>query len=292
MQEKSPAYLWYPKDVMSSGRVAALTDLEELWYRRALDQSWLHCGMPVDPAEFAGWVGRNCTAESAKRIIDKFFQEHKKYPGKVFNKKQEALRKELRRKSKERARAGIESGRKRRERSKLKAEQVLDSCSNKTQTKPNIPIAVPSSSSKDKEQDSATQAETAESSPVERRIWSDGVDLLKRDGHFEKASRALLGKLIQEYGKQPVAEAIAVTQAENPGDSKSFLVGVLHERSGKNGRVKSQLGKSGTKGDCDNCGNVRFVDEGSETVPCPECKAEDYQWVKSKSADSAAANIA
>lgn len=135
MAEPSPAYLWYPKDVISSGRVAALSPLEELWYRRSLDQSWLHEGMPDDPAEFAGWVGRGCTVKGAEKIIEKFFTFRTKVTGKVFNQKQEQLRKELRRKSRERSKAGIESGRKRRERSKLEAEQMF----NKTETNLNIP---------------------------------------------------------------------------------------------------------------------------------------------------------
>ncbi len=134
MSEPSPAYLWYPKDVMSSGRVAALSPLEELWYRRALDQSWLHVGMPKNAAEFAGWVGRGCTVESARKIMRTFFEFRMKGSENIFNEKQERLRKELRRKSKERSKAGIESGRKRRERSRLEAEQMF----NKTETKPNI----------------------------------------------------------------------------------------------------------------------------------------------------------
>ena len=136
MPENSPAYLWYPKDVMSSGRVAALSALEELWYRRALDQSWLHEGMPKDPAEFAGWVGRDCTPESAEKIIKKFFTFRTKNTEKVFNKKQELLRKDFKKKSRERSKAGIKSGIKRRQMSKLRNEQLF----NKNEAKTNFPF--------------------------------------------------------------------------------------------------------------------------------------------------------
>lgn len=134
----SPAYLWYPKDIISSGRVAALSALEELWYRRALDQSWLHEGLPRNPAEFAGWVGRECTVAAARKIIRKFFEPYKKDPTKVVNPRQEEERRKFVKKSKERSKAGIESGRKRRERSQLEAEQLL----NKPGTKSNIPIPI------------------------------------------------------------------------------------------------------------------------------------------------------
>lgn len=138
MSEKYPAYLWYPKDVLSSGRVATLTDLEELWYRRALDQSWLGDGIPADPAEFAGWVGRGCTIEAAEKLIQKFFVPHKKDPAKVVNVRQEKERTNLKRKSRVRSEAGRLSGVKRREKRDLSAEQMF----NKTETKPNIPIAI------------------------------------------------------------------------------------------------------------------------------------------------------
>lgn len=89
----SPAYLMYPGDILSSGRVAALKPLEELWYRRALDLGWEHNGMPSDAAEFAGWVGRGCTVAAAEKIIAKFYSPHKKDASKVINPRQEKERK-------------------------------------------------------------------------------------------------------------------------------------------------------------------------------------------------------
>lgn len=114
MPEQSPAYLFYPKDILSSGRVSALTPLEELWFRRSLDQSWLHDGLPADPVEFAGWVGRGCTAKSAEKIIATFFRPHKKDTSKVVNPRQEIERAKWRKMRKERSRAGIVSGQSRR----------------------------------------------------------------------------------------------------------------------------------------------------------------------------------
>lgn len=136
----SPAYLWYPSDILSSGRVSALSALEELWYRRALDHSWMCDGVPAEPGEFAGWIGRGCTVVAATKIIAKFFVPHKRDSAKVVNPRQEKERTKLKKKKQERSKAGIESGRKRREHSKLGAEQML----NKNGTKPNIPIPISS----------------------------------------------------------------------------------------------------------------------------------------------------
>lgn len=141
MAAPSPAYLWYPKDALSSGRVSALSPLEELWYRRALDHSWLCSGLPADPEQFAGWVGRGCTVEAAQKLISIFFVPSRKDPQKVVNPRQEEERKKYLKKSQERSKAGIESGRKRRERSALGAEQMF----NKTRTKSNIPIPIATS---------------------------------------------------------------------------------------------------------------------------------------------------
>lgn len=139
LMTNSPAYLWYPKDILSSGRVAALTLEEELWYRRALDQSWLAEGLPSDPGEFAGWVGRGCTVESATKLIEKFFVPHKKDDAKVVNLRQEEERTKLKKKSAERSKAGKASGCKRRENKELSDEQMF----NKMRTKSNIPIPIP-----------------------------------------------------------------------------------------------------------------------------------------------------
>lgn len=102
----SPAYLMYPSDMLSSGRVAALKPLEELWYRRALDLGWEHEGMPADAAEFAGWVGRGCTVAAAEKIIAKFYEPKRRDPSKVVNPRQEKERKLFLQKRKQKSEAG------------------------------------------------------------------------------------------------------------------------------------------------------------------------------------------
>jgi len=135
MAENSPAYLFYPKDILSSGRVSALTPLEELWYRRALDQSWLHEGLPANPAEFAGWIGRGCTVKAAETIIAKFFIPYKKNSDKVINPRQEKERANLRKKIKQKSDAG-KRGMANRWKQKSKSD-------NSVITEHNIPIPIP-----------------------------------------------------------------------------------------------------------------------------------------------------
>jgi len=121
------------------------------------------------------------------------------------------------------------------------------------------------------ENGAATQAEAAvpaEETPVERRIWKDGIDLLKKNGTTEANARPLLGRLAKQYTKPLLAQAIAATQAENPADPKAFLIGVLKERSGANSRQQSSVGKYDpdkplpiqTSGPCAVCGREYCLD--------------------------------
>lgn len=254
MPEPSPAYLWYPKDALSSGRIAALSPLEELWYRRALDQSWLHDGLPSDPAEFAGWVGRGCTVEAAQKLIEKFFRLKKKDGLKVVQERQEKERKILQQKRQQKSNAG-KQGMANRWKQKSKG-------GNSVITEYNIPIPIPTSIKEEEKRVTAKPSDQTKSDPVERRIWKDGVDLLKTSGLTENQARPILGKMAQGYGKPLLAECIAVAQAQNPADPKTFLFGVLRERSGINGRVKSAVGKERT--------DIVFVPD----PPCDVCGKE------------------
>lgn len=71
--------------------------------------------------------------------------------------------------------------------------------------------------------------ETGET-PVMRRIWKDGVELLVQSGIAEKTARSLLGKLAQTYTNDLLAECIAVTQSKNPVNPQEFLIGTLKAR--------------------------------------------------------------
>jgi len=70
--------------------------------------------------------------------------------------------------------------------------------------------------------------------PVSRRIWTDGLDLLKSGGIADHSARSLLGKLGKEYGRELLGECIAATQAANPVNPDEFLIGTLKNRKNRN----------------------------------------------------------
>ena len=72
---KSPAYQWYPKDVLSSVRVQQLTLAEEGAYRRALDFCWLNGELPADPRLLSKVVGKGCTPAIAKVVAALFVRQ-------------------------------------------------------------------------------------------------------------------------------------------------------------------------------------------------------------------------
>ncbi len=139
----------YPNDILSSGRVAALSGLEELWYRRALDHGWMNGGMPIDPAEFAGWVGRGCTKESAAKIIDRFYVAHKKDVNKVVNNRQEKERTKFRQKLKQKSDAGKKGMAKRWKETGKADNGVITPLI----TEDNIPIPIPISREEEKKKE-------------------------------------------------------------------------------------------------------------------------------------------
>ncbi len=127
----------------------------------------------------------------------------------------------------------------------------------------------------------AAIAADANHDPVERRIWTDGKDLLRKSGMAESSLGSFLGKMAKDYGNELLAEAIAVTQAKNPAEPKEFLIGVLRERSGKN---RSTVGRNvpdpeeppAQTPDCSMCYDLRvkYVKAdtgGTERINCPQC---------------------
>jgi len=90
---KSPAYQWYPKDILSSERVAFLSLAEEGAYRRALDYCWLQGSIPSDPNKLATLIGKKCTAKIASAIIH-LFQQHPDDARRLIHDKQENYRAE------------------------------------------------------------------------------------------------------------------------------------------------------------------------------------------------------
>ena len=69
---KSPAFQWYPKDILSSVRVAEMSLAEEGAYRRLIDFCWLNGSIPADPIRASRVVGKGCTREIIEAVLPMF----------------------------------------------------------------------------------------------------------------------------------------------------------------------------------------------------------------------------
>ena len=89
---KSPAYQWYPKDILASQRVACMDAKVECWYRRALDFCWVNGTVPANPNKFAAMVGKGCTPKAAAEEIIPMFLPHPEDPNLLIHERQEQER--------------------------------------------------------------------------------------------------------------------------------------------------------------------------------------------------------
>lgn len=73
---------------------------------------------------------------------------------------------------------------------------------------------------------------------VDELIWKTGIELF---GGAEQSTRALLGKLAKDYGKQALADAIENTLVEKPVDPKSYVIGILKDEKNQPTRSTKNL---------------------------------------------------
>ena len=73
-KEKSPAYQWYPKDILTDKRVIPMSNETENMYRRLLDYAWLEDGLDNNLALMASYAKLPGKVEKFK----KFWKEIKK----------------------------------------------------------------------------------------------------------------------------------------------------------------------------------------------------------------------
>lgn len=191
---KSPAYLWYPKDIFDSERVDNLSAAEECWYRRALDRAWGDEGIVADPAKAAKRIGKKCTTKAAAMILKTFFVPKKKDPSKMVNLRQEKERKKYEDNFRKKSEAGKRSGQKRRQKKDLTPEQR----SNGVQGVFEQPIPIPIPSSKEERKEDAATARAVfvgtvlagvtkalglqKLSPYAQRDWTQHADLAFDNG--------------------------------------------------------------------------------------------------------------
>lgn len=75
MADKSPAFQWYPKDILASARVQMMSLAEECAYRRLIDFCWLNGSIPADPNRAARLVGKGCSVEIVEIALEMFIPD-------------------------------------------------------------------------------------------------------------------------------------------------------------------------------------------------------------------------
>lgn len=104
MENKSPAFQWYPKDILASARVQMMSMTEECAYRRLIDYCWLHGSVPADAQRAARLVGKGCPVEAAKIALE-MFEPHPTDQSKLVHDRLEAEREKQASNSKARSEA-------------------------------------------------------------------------------------------------------------------------------------------------------------------------------------------
>lgn len=126
--DKSPAFQWYPKDVLSSKRVAMMTLAEEGAYRRSLDFCWLHVTLPADLTQLSMIIGKNCTQEIAE-VVKKMFEEK---DGQLRHKRLDKERLKQKKRSKAQSENGKKGGRPLKNASNLETEEEAETNPNES----------------------------------------------------------------------------------------------------------------------------------------------------------------
>lgn len=81
---KSPAFQWYPKDILASARVQELSLAEEGAYRRLIDFCWINGSIPADPERCARLIGKGATTSIAS-AVQKLFIQHPTDPERLIH---------------------------------------------------------------------------------------------------------------------------------------------------------------------------------------------------------------
>lgn len=68
----NPAFQFYPKDYLSSARVAMMSLEEEGAYNRAMFYCWLHGSIPADPEQLARLIGKGASTTLATTVQKMF----------------------------------------------------------------------------------------------------------------------------------------------------------------------------------------------------------------------------
>lgn len=275
---------WFPyyfERFEGSDRVAAMSLAEEGAYHRAIRLAWKYGSVPADSALLAAKIGKRCTEKIAEAVL-RMFEPVKESPGRMMHPTVEGIRREQQEKASKFRKGGLATAQKRWGFEPVTVEKDSPAIA-KLKHRNSIAVAdrdrdldldkdsdsvlrtddkVAADAAPDAEHPPADQAHD----PVERRIWNDGTELVKRSGDTDKAARRLLGHLAKVHGRVELAQAIAATQAVNSPDPKAYMLGVLTRKV--KGRADMQVGKSVEDGAVYGC--MACFDAGVRMVPDPK----------------------
>lgn len=155
---KSPSFQFYPTDFLSDKNVILMSAEEVGAYIRLLCVCWIESDLSEDIGELA------LIAKVAKKRFEQIWEKRIKICFRYDEKKKrffhKRLRKEIQKQKefrKKKSEAGKESGRKRREKKELDAEQVFDSVQTKGEQKRTLHSSSSSSSSSPKKEDNSNE---------------------------------------------------------------------------------------------------------------------------------------
>jgi len=143
MQEKSPAFQFYPQDYLADPNVAEMTLEEQGAYIRLICYAWIAGSIPADPERCARLVGNGCSISVATNV-QRAFNERSTDPQRLLHKRVEKERQKQAIRREQTSSAGKKSAAQR------NASRDLTTRSNKRST--NVQRNVnPSSSSSDED---------------------------------------------------------------------------------------------------------------------------------------------
>lgn len=196
---KSPAYQWYPKDILASQRVAEMPADVECWYRRALDFCWLNGSLPNDPKRCAAIIGKGCTEEGAQHVLEMFVISRKDSTRKIHD-RLEIERKKQAANRKEKSKAGKKSAEKRKQLKEL--QEQLEANTRST----DVPTDVPTEGATEFNSSSSSSTSVKDSSNEEsKESERTHARTPGRDDFGKPRSETELEALTEKHGF-PIAE--------------------------------------------------------------------------------------
>jgi uncharacterized protein YdaU (DUF1376 family) len=178
VSNKSPAFQWYPKDILASARVQEMSLAEEGAYRRLLDFCWLGGSIPADEKRCARLIGKGATPEIAKVCLE-MFSPHPEDESKMIHDRLEVERAKQESNSKARQQAAKARWKKPGKPQKERGKQETPTVDANALQMQSIPIATASttiSSSDEKEIGGGKTPPTAHSPPNAQESLAEYLD--------------------------------------------------------------------------------------------------------------------